>query len=153
MYFWLPDYGFSLKQKHVTTNKSDKNSVVVGTSYLPFTDDSSIVQPLAWSPNELCYSSRLYISHYKWTTGGWWLSVYGSWILLATRKSVNYHRGLGPTTEQSMWDLWWTKWHWDRFLSVLYYFSIIPTILHTNMSFICHSHYIILSTDSAMKQH
>jgi len=65
MYVLLPNYGFSLKQKHVTNNKTDKNSIVVGTSYLPFTDDSSIVQPLAWSLNELYYSSRLYISHYK----------------------------------------------------------------------------------------
>jgi hypothetical protein len=23
--------------------------------------------------------------------------------------------GLGPIPGQSMWDLWWTKWHWDRF--------------------------------------
>jgi len=66
----LPDYGFSLKRKHVTSNKTDKNSVVVGTLYLSFTDDSSIVQPLAWSLNELRYSSRLYISHYKWATRG-----------------------------------------------------------------------------------
>jgi hypothetical protein len=21
----------------------------------------------------------------------------------------------GPRPGQSMWDLWWTKWHWDRF--------------------------------------
>jgi hypothetical protein len=27
---------------------------------------------------------------------------------------------------QSMWDLWWTKWHWDRFSPV----NFIPPVLH-----------------------
>jgi hypothetical protein len=27
------------------------------------------------------------------------------------------HKGPGSIPSQSMWDLWWTKWHWDRFFS------------------------------------
>jgi hypothetical protein len=31
-------------------------------------------------------------------------------------KSPTSHRGdPGSVPGQSMWDLWWTKWHWDRF--------------------------------------
>jgi hypothetical protein len=29
---------------------------------------------------------------------------------------------------QSMWDLWWTKWHWNRFLSEL---SVFPCQFHS----------------------
>jgi hypothetical protein len=32
-----------------------------------------------------------------------------------------------------MWDLWWTKWHWDRFFSPLLRFSpvnFIPPVFH-----------------------
>jgi hypothetical protein len=29
---------------------------------------------------------------------------------------------------QSMWDLWWTKWHWDRFFSEL---SVFPCRFHS----------------------
>ena len=37
------------------------------------------------------------------------------------------HRGSpGSITGQSMWDLWWTKWHWDRFSPV----NFIPPVLH-----------------------
>jgi hypothetical protein len=25
---------------------------------------------------------------------------------------------------QSMWDLWWTEWHWDRFFSELFGFTL-----------------------------
>jgi hypothetical protein len=25
---------------------------------------------------------------------------------------------------QSMWDLWWTKWHWDRFFPELFGFPL-----------------------------
>jgi hypothetical protein len=25
---------------------------------------------------------------------------------------------------QSMWDLWWTKWHWDRFFSEYFSFPL-----------------------------
>jgi hypothetical protein len=30
---------------------------------------------------------------------------------------------------KSMWDLWWTKWHWDRFFSEL---SVFPCQFHSN---------------------
>jgi hypothetical protein len=36
-----------------------------------------------------------------------------------------------------MWDFWWKKWHWDRFLSELFGFplsNIIPPLLHTHLS-------------------
>jgi hypothetical protein len=32
-----------------------------------------------------------------------------------------------------MWDLWWTKWHWDQFFSESFGFppvNIIPLLLH-----------------------
>jgi len=35
---------------------------------------------------------------------------------------------------QSMWDLWWTKWHWGRFLARVLRFSpvsTVPPVLHT----------------------
>jgi hypothetical protein len=34
-----------------------------------------------------------------------------------------------------MWDLWWTKWHWDRFFPRVLGFSpvsFIPPVLHYN---------------------
>jgi hypothetical protein len=30
---------------------------------------------------------------------------------------------------RSMWDLWWTKWHWDRFLSELFGFLLLISLL------------------------
>jgi hypothetical protein len=32
---------------------------------------------------------------------------------------------------QSMWDLWWTKWHWDRFFSEL---SVFPCQFHSTVA-------------------
>jgi hypothetical protein len=32
--------------------------------------------------------------------------------------------GPGLCPDQSMWDLWWTKWHWDRFFSELFGFLL-----------------------------
>lgn len=36
---------------------------------------------------------------------------------------------------ESLWDFWWTKWHWDMFLRVLRIFpvNIIPLELHTHI--------------------
>jgi len=53
---------------------------------------------------------------------------------------------------ESMWHVWWTKWHWDIFLSK--YFgvspvSVIPPVLHTH-SFICHRRYTNLATGSVL---
>jgi hypothetical protein len=39
----------------------------------------------------------------------------------------------GSIPGQSIWDSWWTKWHWDRFFSpVLQFFFVnfIPPVLH-----------------------
>jgi hypothetical protein len=33
-----------------------------------------------------------------------------------TASSV-YHTYMGSRPDQSVWDLWWTKWHWDKFFS------------------------------------
>jgi hypothetical protein len=34
----------------------------------------------------------------------------------------------GRSRVKSMWDLWWTKWHWDRFFSEL---SVFPCQFHS----------------------
>jgi hypothetical protein len=49
-------------------------------------------------------------------------------------KSPASRRGCpGSISGQSMWDLWWTKWHWDRFSPRVLRFSpvnFIPLVLH-----------------------
>jgi hypothetical protein len=30
----------------------------------------------------------------------------------------------GFVSGQSMWDLWWTKWHWDRVFSEFFGFAV-----------------------------
>ena len=35
----------------------------------------------------------------------------------AMAQACSYHRGPGSIPGQSMWDLWWTEFHWDRFVS------------------------------------
>lgn len=47
-----------------------------------------------------------------------------------------YSEGLGWIAVQSMWDLWWIKWHYNGFLPKYAYFgspflSNIPPMLHT----------------------
>jgi hypothetical protein len=39
------------------------------------------------------------------------------------------HRGPGSILGQSMWDLWWTKWHWDRFSQRI---SVFPCQFHSS---------------------
>jgi hypothetical protein len=34
---------------------------------------------------------------------------------------------------QSMWDLWWTKWHWDRFLSEYFSFPLSVSFHHCSI--------------------
>jgi hypothetical protein len=41
----------------------------------------------------------------------------------------------GPST----WDVWWTKWHWDRFFSE--YFCFPPSITFHNQSLLYHRRY------------
>ena len=50
-------------------------------------------------------------------------------------------------TAQSMWNLWWTKRHWDRFSSSLFCISpdsITSPVLHTYLPF-CHKCYKIVT--------
>jgi hypothetical protein len=41
------------------------------------------------------------------------------------------HGGHGSISGLSVWDFWWTKWHWDRFLFQYFGFSlpVIPPVL------------------------
>jgi hypothetical protein len=45
------------------------------------------------------------------------------WLALSSQ-----HGGPGLGSGQPMWDLWWTEWHWERFLSEFFGFllCIIP---------------------------
>jgi hypothetical protein len=36
----------------------------------------------------------------------------------------SHHRGADLCLDQATWDLWWKKWHWDRFYSELYGFPL-----------------------------
>jgi hypothetical protein len=42
--------------------------------------------------------------------------------------------GPGSRQGQSLWDLWWTKWHWDRFHSEFFAFSL-PISFHRRSSY------------------
>jgi hypothetical protein len=59
------------------------------------------------------------------------------WHLTTSTMAQPPHRG-GPGSHpgQSMWDLWWTKWHWDRSFSEFFSFpvNIISLWLHTHIS-------------------
>jgi hypothetical protein len=37
---------------------------------------------------------------------------------------ASHRGGPGSIPGQSMWDLWWTKWHWDRFFSEYFGFPL-----------------------------
>jgi hypothetical protein len=48
-------------------------------------------------------------------------------------SSASHLGGPGTIPGQLMWDLWWTKWHWDRFFPRVLRFSpvnFIPPVLH-----------------------
>jgi len=62
------------------------------------------------------------------------------------------HEGLDSIPVQSMWALWWARWHWNRLYSQLLHFpaSIIPPMLHTH-SLIYYWKYIILAIDTIIK--
>jgi len=59
-----------------------------------------------------------------------------------------------------MWDLWWTRWHWDKYFlppslpQVLQYCtdSITTPVLNTH-SLIYHQHYINLAINIIIKEH
>jgi hypothetical protein len=42
----------------------------------------------------------------------------------AMRSPASHRVGPGSFPGQSVWDLWWTKWRWDRFLSVFFGFPL-----------------------------
>jgi len=56
-------------------------------------------------------------------------------------------RGPGSIPDQSLWDLWWDKWHWDRFYSNTSVFTIriISPVLHIHRAFI----YIMSALDGS----
>jgi len=37
---------------------------------------------------------------------------------------ARHREGPGSSPGQSVWDLWWTKWHWDRFCSEFFGFLL-----------------------------
>jgi hypothetical protein len=50
-----------------------------------------------------------------------------TWAVPWLRQSPASHRGgPGSCPGQSMWDLWWTEWHWDRFFTE--FFDFPPSI-------------------------
>jgi hypothetical protein len=54
-----------------------------------------------------------------------------------SQSLASHHRCPGLCPHQSMWDLWWTKCHWDRFSSELFGFPChyhSTVALHTRMS-------------------
>jgi hypothetical protein len=63
-------------------------------------------------------------------------------IIKLTMTAIPWIRRLGACVlglipGQTMWDLWWTRWQWDRFLCE--YFSILPVsiilpMLHTSLA-------------------
>jgi hypothetical protein len=48
----------------------------------------------------------------------------------ATAQAVSHCGGLGLHPLQGMWDLWWIDWHWDRFLSKSFGFSLSASFCH-----------------------
>jgi hypothetical protein len=47
-------------------------------------------------------------------------------------RPASHRGGLGSLPGQCMWELWWTKWHWDRFFSEIFSFRL-------SISFYCGS--------------
>jgi hypothetical protein len=51
-----------------------------------------------------------------------------------------------------MWDLWCTKCHYDRILFNYFGFLLSIPFFHPPYASVCYRRYIILSTDSVLKQ-
>ena len=69
------------------------------------------------------------------------------------QSQASHCRGTGSIPQQSTWDLWWIKWHWNRLFSEYFRFpmsGIIATMLHTHISLTYQCH-IISATDSIVK--
>jgi hypothetical protein len=59
----------------------------------------------------------------------WRRMVRSNWTMRAVPWLRRLVAGLSPRRSglilgQSMWDLWWTKWHWDRFLPEYFGFPL-----------------------------
>jgi hypothetical protein len=54
----------------------------------------------------------------RWSVGEWSFRVVGRYSPASHREGPYSRRG------QTMWDLSWTKWHWDRFLVRVRRFSL-----------------------------
>lgn len=62
----------------------------------------------------------------------------------------------GSVPGQSIWDLWWKKWRWERFFLRVSRFStvrIIKPSLHTHISVTSYLRYVILANDHAVKKY
>jgi hypothetical protein len=44
----------------------------------------------------------------------------------AVQPPASHREGPDSIPAQFMWDLWWTKWHWDRFFPE--YFGFTPSV-------------------------
>ena len=68
----------------------------------------------------------------------------------AMARAACHHGVQGSTPDQSVWGLWWTKWHGDRISPV----SVMPPTLYFFIHlFICHQCYIIFVVDSVCYLH
>jgi hypothetical protein len=55
------------------------------------------------------------------------------WGIGIASSILNHRGGTGSIPGQSVWDLWWTEWHWDRFFPRVLRFSpvnFIPPVFH-----------------------
>jgi hypothetical protein len=62
-----------------------------------------------------------------------WLSQHGfvKQVLCQTiSRSASHRGGPGSRPGQSVWDLWWTKWHWDTFFNEFFGFPLSVSSFH-----------------------
>jgi hypothetical protein len=66
--------------------------------------------------------------------------------------TATHRKGLSLIPGQSMWDLWWEKWNWDRFFSEHIWFPL-SLLFHQSSLLICvcHRRYINLENDSVVE--
>jgi hypothetical protein len=69
---------------------------------------------------------------------------------------ASHRGGPGPLPRQFMWDLWWTKWHWDRVFSQRFDFPLSISFHQCSilifLSF-CHLRYIIRAIQNTFLCH
>jgi hypothetical protein len=71
---------------------------------------------LVWMWCVFCSTDAAFIVGVKWWTQG------VPWLRRLVTSLSLWRPGFAPGSIQ--WDLWWTKWHWDRFLSESYGFPL-----------------------------